>query len=200
MLSVEARWSEVSLWSAIRIIVFPTTAVMARTVLNTERQMICLSKPGVKSSEQYILARACRVCILFLTQGLKYAESCHLFWPLYYVLVGQVEDINWHTFQYARWLRGINLFWAYLHFYKVLLLVMKFVDSLCVEYLIRVRTSLHLAILITLKCTWQDIVFFHFLLVSKTSRVKLNLARFESKKAQFRPKEIFRFQSVHFTY
>ena len=163
MRSVDDRWREVFLWSTIRITVFPTTAVMARTVLMTERQMIYLSKPWKNSSEQYILARACRVCILFWTQSLKYGEGCYFFWPLYYVLLRQVEDINLHTFQYARWLRGIHLFLAYLHFYKVLChFVMKCGDSLCAGYLIRVGNLFYVAILIILKCTWQEIVYFVF--------------------------------------
>ena len=75
----EGRWSEVSLWSAIRITVFPTTAVMARTVLITKKLMICLSKPCVSSFEQYDLAAACRVCIFLLTQNLKYVQGWHFF-------------------------------------------------------------------------------------------------------------------------
>ena len=40
------------------------------------------------------------------------------------------------------------------------LLVMKYADSLCVEYLIRLPTFFHVAILITLKCTWKGNVEF----------------------------------------
>ena len=98
MRSVDDRWREVFLWSTIRITVFPTTAVMARTVLITEKQMICSFKPWVNSSEQYNLASAGRVCIFLQTQNLKFVEGCHFFWPLYYVFLWEIKSITWHAF------------------------------------------------------------------------------------------------------
>lgn len=56
---------------------------MARAVLVTERQIICLSKPWINSTEQYVLAMASSDFLFLLTQNVNLVvQFCNRFLSL----------------------------------------------------------------------------------------------------------------------